>query len=175
MTYYKIKANLGHNDNVTEFQENMLQSIKKYLTRVTTNQDEELPFNQGDERLATAALMYHLIAVDGHVDQSEKDALRTVLKKNFEIEEDDLNELIDQAKKRDEEAVDLYEFTSVLKRKLDYNERLNLMDMLWKMVFADGVLHEFEDNIIWRVSELLGVSKRDRITIRNRVAKNNTT
>ena len=51
----------------------MLQSIKNYLTRVTTNQDEELPFNQGDERLATAALMYHLIAVDGQVDQSEKD------------------------------------------------------------------------------------------------------
>lgn len=152
----------------------MLQSLRSFLSNVNSNSVEELPLQQGDERIATAALMYHLIAIDGHVDQSEKEALREVLKKNFDIEEAELTELIDQAKQRDEEAIDLYEFTSVLKRKLDYEERLNVMDMLWKMVYADGVLHEFEDNIVWRVSELLGVSKRDRIAIRNRVAKGST-
>ena len=152
----------------------MLQSLRNFLSNVNSNSVEELPLQQGDERIATAALMYHLIAIDGHVDQSEKEALREVLKKNFDIEEAELTELIDQAKQRDEEAIDLYEFTSVLKRKLDYEERLNVMDMLWKMVYADGVLHEFEDNIVWRVSELLGVSKRDRIAIRNRVAKGST-
>ncbi len=152
----------------------MLQSLRNFLSNVNSNSVEELPLQQGDERIATAALMYHLIAIDGHVDQSEKEALREVLKKNFDIEEAELTELIDQAKQRDEEAIDLYEFTSVLKRKLDYEERLNVMDMLWKMVYADGILHEFEDNIVWRVSELLGVSKRDRIAIRNRVAKGST-
>ena len=153
----------------------MLQTLKNLLSNVATNSVEELPLQHGDERIATAALMYHLIAIDGQVDQSEKEALREVLQKNFEIDETELNELIDLAKQRDEEAIDLYEFTSVLKRKLDYEERLNVMDMLWKMVFADGVLHEFEDNIVWRVSELLGVSKRDRIAIRNRVAKDSPT
>jgi len=42
--------------------------------------------------------------------------------------------------------------------------------MLWEMAMADGVVHEFESNLVWRVSELLGVSARDRVTLKKLVA-----
>ncbi len=41
--------------------------------------------------------------------------------------------------------------------------------MMWEIVFADGEVHEFEDNVVWRVAELLGVSSRDRIRLRKRI------
>ncbi|WP_428688058.1 TerB family tellurite resistance protein, partial [Roseibium sp.] len=71
----------------------------------------------------------------------------------------------------DEEAVDLYGFTSVLKRTTDEAERLAIVEMMWEIVYADGHVHEFEDNTIWRVAELLGVSTRDRMSLRHKVAQ----
>jgi len=69
----------------------------------------------------------------------------------------------------DREAVDFYYFTSVLKRTLDDDGRQKIVGMLWDIAFANGPVDEFEENTIWRIAELLGVSTRDRV-LRQRVA-----
>jgi uncharacterized tellurite resistance protein B-like protein len=75
--------------------------------------------------------------------------------------------LIDEAWESEREAVDLYRFTSVLKRRLDEEGRVEVVAMLWEMANADGDLHEFEENVVWRVAELLGVSSRQRVSLRH--------
>jgi len=70
----------------------------------------------------------------------------------------------------DNEAVDLYHFTSLINRTLDEKGRLAIVEMMWEVVFADGSINEFEDNLMWRTADLLGVSSRDRIALRRRVA-----
>lgn len=45
-----------------------------------------------------------------------------------------------------------------------------MIELLWRAVFADGVVNELEDNMVWRTAELLGVSSRDRMILRKRVA-----
>ena len=67
------------------------------------------------------------------------------------------------------EAVYLYNFTSDLNRALDDDGRRRIVEMLWEVIYADGRLNEFEDNLVWRVADLLHVSSRDRIEIRLRV------
>ncbi len=148
----------------------MLTSLKRFLKIVTLGEDDRLSFAEDDHRLAVAALLVHTISVDGIVDDSERDVLRNVLQKGFDLSEEDTRELIEEANRRDNEAVDLYGFTSVLKRKLPPEERLKVVEMMWELVYADGVVHEFEDNTIWRVAELLGVSSRDRLSLRRKVA-----
>jgi tellurite resistance protein len=71
-----------------------------------------------------------------------------------------------QATTNEREAVDLYRFTSVLKRRLDEDGRKQVIGMLWDMAHADGTVHEFEENVVWRVAELLGVSTRERVELR---------
>ncbi len=66
----------------------------------------------------------------------------------------------------DRESVDLYRFTSQLLRSLDEDGRRRIVKMMWQMVYADGNLNEFEDNIVWRASDLLGISTRDRVELR---------
>ena len=70
---------------------------------------------------------------------------------------------------RDGEAVDLYRFTSILMNTMSASDRIGFIEILWEMVYADGVRHELEDNVVWRISELLGVSGRDRVLMRQRV------
>ncbi|AEV39365.1 protein containing DUF1332 [Pseudovibrio sp. FO-BEG1] len=149
----------------------MLDALKKFFKDLSNEQEEAGRFSEDDERLAVAALMFHIIAVDGEIEQQELDQLKRVLQQQYELNEEDTKELMELAKVRDEEAVDLYGFTSVLKRKLEPEQRLKVIEALWEMVFADGSVHEFEDNTIWRVAELLGVSSRDRMQLKQKVAQ----
>jgi uncharacterized tellurite resistance protein B-like protein len=71
----------------------------------------------------------------------------------------------------DGEAVDFYHFTSVLKRALDGDGCQKIVEMLWDIAYADGLVDEFEENTIWRITELLGFSTRDRVLLRQRVAE----
>ncbi|SDR31374.1 TerB family tellurite resistance protein [Pseudovibrio sp. Tun.PSC04-5.I4] len=148
----------------------MLESLKKFFKNLTLEKEEDKRFSVDDERLAVAALMFHIIAVDGEIEQQELDQFKRVLQQQYELDEEDTKELMQLAKQRDDEAVDLYGFTSILKRKLEPEQRLKVIEALWEMVFADGSVHEFEDNTVWRVAELLGVSSRDRMLLKQKVA-----
>ena len=77
--------------------------------------------------------------------------------------------LFRSGEKAEREAIDLYAFTSVIKRRLNEASRVEFIELMWEMVYADGVVHELEDNIVWRVAELIGVGQHDRIAMRQRV------
>jgi uncharacterized tellurite resistance protein B-like protein len=82
--------------------------------------------------------------------------------------------LVEAATEANREAIDLYQFTSLLNRSLDEAGRLRIVEMMWQLVYADGRVNEFEDNVIWRAADLLGISSRERIKLRRRVAGERT-
>ena len=55
-------------------------------------------------------------------------------------------------------------------RSVNEEGRLRIVEMMWELVYADGQVSEFEDNVVWRAADLLGVSSRDRIDLKHRVA-----
>ena len=113
--------------------------------------------------------MYHVIAVDGVVREEEKLKMAQVLAEHFDLDTDQTKSLAKDAKIAEHEAIDLYKFTSILKQALNQEERVTMVENLWEMVFADGVLHELEDNVVWRISELLNVDRRDRMHLKKKV------
>lgn len=143
----------------------MLSAVRKFLADITQSETEETD-GAKDERLAAAALLVHISGIDGSVSDDESEKLRDLLKARFDLKDDDAEHLVSRAVDADQEAVDLYGFTSVLKAKLDEEERAHIVEMMWEIVFADGEVHEFEDNLVWRVAELLGVSSRDRVRMK---------
>lgn len=143
----------------------MLRAIRELIAELS---GEEPPksFAADDQRLAVAALLVHIVAIDGVVRDSERETLRRILAEHYELTTDDTEALVEEAKRRDDEAVDLYGFTSVLKRNLGEEERRQVIAMMWELIYADGEVTEFEDNIVWRVAELLGVPSRERIELK---------
>ena len=75
-----------------------------------------------------------------------------------------------EATKAEQEAIDLYRFTRLLNRSLDEDGRRRMVEMMWQVVYTDRQVTEFEENLIWRAADLLGVSSRERIELRQRVA-----
>lgn len=149
----------------------LFNSLKQFVRDVALGDEGKKNFADDDKRLAAAALLFHLVDVDGVVEESESQKLKEILQRHYELTDEETVRLVEAAKQKDSEAVDLYGFTSVLKRSTDEEERLAIVEMMWEIVYADGQVHEFEDNTIWRVAELLGISTRDRMTLRHKVAR----
>jgi uncharacterized tellurite resistance protein B-like protein len=125
-----------------------------------------------DPRVAAAALMFHVMDADGERSEGEQDRLEAVMAETYGLGDDELAAVVAAAEQAEREAVDLYTFTSVLKRHLDEEARTEFIGLLWDIVYVDGELHEVEDNVIWRVAELIGVSARDRVLMRRRASEN---
>lgn len=147
----------------------MLQAISDWIARLAHAGEGGEAFTGADPRLSVAAILVHIVAVDGIVTDDEKRRLREVLRAHYELSAEETERLVEEATERDESAVDLYAFTSVLKRELDEAQRRDVVELMWEMVFADGEVSEFEDNVVWRVAELIGVPARDRMVIRQKI------
>jgi uncharacterized tellurite resistance protein B-like protein len=148
----------------------MLDLLKSFIADFSEGEKQPRHFDENDYRLAAAALLVHLTTIDGHASDAEQAKLRSVLQTRFSLDDAKTEELIAAATEADNEAVDLYHFTRLLNRTLDEDGRRRMIEMMWEIVYADGSRTEFEDNIVWRVADLLGISSRERIELRQRVA-----
>lgn len=145
----------------------MLDRLKAFFGALSERTDKDR-LGADDPRVAAAALMFHVIDADGVREEAERRRLREVLAQTHELSGDELDRVVSAGEAASREAIDLFAFTSVLNRELDETARVELVGLLWDMVYADGELHELEDNIVWRVAELIGVSTRDRMLERRR-------
>ncbi|MGH6763402.1 MAG: TerB family tellurite resistance protein [Phyllobacterium sp.] len=123
-----------------------------------------------DPRLAAAAILFHVMDADGERQENEHRRIADVIAKAYNIEGPALDRLLAAGDEAEQQAVDLYSFTSVLKRNLDNEARIRFIELMWEVVFADGHAHELEDNVVWRIAELIGVSSRDRMVMKKAVA-----
>ncbi len=148
----------------------MFESFKKIFSELGGD-DATHPghYDENDYRLAAAALLVHAAAIDGSFVEVERDKLRSVIKQRFELSDAETDALIEEATKAEQQAIDLYKFTARLNRTLNEVGRARVVEMMWQVVCADGVITEFEDNLIWRAADLLGISRTERIALRERV------
>src|SRR3954464_6638081 len=149
----------------------MLDTLRQFIADIVSpGANEARAFDETDYRLAATALLVHVISLDGAPSAIEKRKLHSVLESRFKLDPGTADQLIASATLVEGEAVDLYHFTSVIMRSVDEPGRLRIVEMMWEGVYADGRVSEFEDNVVWRAADLLGVSSRDRIDLKHRVA-----
>lgn len=153
----------------------MLDKLRQIVADLASGSgSEHHRFDDNDYRLAAAALLVHLISIDGDPSESEQRKLRSLLKSRFELDDASVDELIVTAKRLEGESIDLYRFTSLIMRAIDEKGRARIVEMMWELVYADDHVSEFEESVIWRSADLLGVSSAERIALKNRVAAEKT-
>jgi uncharacterized tellurite resistance protein B-like protein len=148
----------------------MFEAFRNFLSDVVEGGKHPSRFAENDYRLAAAALLVHAAAIDGNVTDVERNKLHAVIKRHFGLDDATTDELVVEATQAEHEAIDLYHFTRLISRSLDEDGRKRLVEMMWEIAYADGHVTEFEENLLWRAADLLGVSAHDRIELRHRVA-----
>jgi uncharacterized tellurite resistance protein B-like protein len=149
----------------------MLDEIRRLFAELHGGGKHSSHFDANDCRVACAALLVHVATLEHDLTGPARQKLAALLGTRFSLTHELTDELIEAAVAADREAVDLYHFTHLLMGTVDEKGRLRVVEMMWEMAFADGAISEFEDNMMWRVADLLAVSPHDRIALRQQAAQ----
>jgi uncharacterized tellurite resistance protein B-like protein len=116
-----------------------------------------------------AAPVVEAAKLDGTFDEAERTRITALLEERFGMAADDIAALIAAADEETDLAGGLYGFTKTVRDNFDHAERVSMIEMLWEVAYADGVLHDFEANMLRRVAGLLYVTDQESGTARKRV------
>ncbi len=122
--------------------------------------------------LAASALLVEAAVMDGTFDEAELKVITALLCERFSLNASEAAELIEDAKKVVEGSIEIYGFARTIKDSLDNAERVEIIEMLWRVVLADGQVDDYESNLIRRISGLIYVSDRESGDARKRVMEN---
>lgn len=145
----------------------MINRIRKLFTGMDAGDPET---HRADGRaLAAAVLMVEAARLDGDFDESERRSIRSLVTDRFGLDDAEADDLIAEAETVHDDSNHLVRFTRAIKGTCPPEERVAIVEMLWEVVYADGVLHDYEANLLRRVGGLIYVSDRDRGAARKRV------
>jgi uncharacterized tellurite resistance protein B-like protein len=119
--------------------------------------------------LAAAALLVHAASVDTDFDAAERAKILELTENRLDLTAEEAQTLLRAAEHADGQSVQLLGFTRAIKDKFSYESRVELIEMLWEVVYADGRVDEYETQLMRRIGGLIYVTDRDRGFARKRV------
>jgi uncharacterized tellurite resistance protein B-like protein len=134
--------------------------------------DQDLSRGKDELQLAVAALLLEAaMVVDGRFDERERAIIRGILQQRFGLSSADAQELLAAAERRVEGTAQLFGFTRTINRRLARERKVEVIEMLWEVAYADGVLDPLEDSLLRRVGGLIDVSDHERGEAKQRVLR----
>ena len=143
----------------------MFDKLKTFFDKKT----EITEFSFNSDKIAVVALLISTAKYDGNFDDSEKLEIQKLIESYFSLSSQKTDDLFKAAEKLESEANDLHQFTRSLNEVLNEEEKLKIMELIWKIVMADGVIDNYEENLVRRLSGLLYLQDKDIGNIKNKL------
>lgn len=138
--------------------------LKQWIAEAFGAASAEDPHAQQHARnLAVAALLVEVLRADYDVSAPERRQVLDSIRELLELEPAECEALLLSAERQVDGAHDLHQFTSELNRGLSHEDKLQLLEQLWRVAQADATVHHYEEHLIRRVADLLHVSHREFI------------
>ncbi len=155
----------------------MLRSIKAFFDKRIAPAEAVTARRATEEalRMATAALLLEAVKADAEIADEELVTVRRGLEKKFGLPEKDISKIMDLAGRELDQATSLYGFTRLVDKGFGYEDKKEIIELLWEVVYADGILDKHEEYLVRRIADLVQVSHRDfieaKLRVKNRIAK----
>ena len=143
----------------------MFDNLKTFFDKKTDL--TEISFDS--EKIAVVALLISTAKYDGNFDESERLEIHNLIKNYFSLSNESTDDLFKAAEKIENEANDLQQFTRSLNKLLNEEEKLKIVELIWKIVMADGIIDNYEENLVRRLSGLLYLQDKDIGNIKNKL------
>ncbi len=131
-----------------------------------------LPAPEADSQptlqLATAVLLIEVMQSDAECAFEEQAAILRILKERFHLSDAEVKELAEQGQEASRKAIDFFRFTSLINRELGIPEKIQLVEYLWQVVYADGHVSAGENHIMRKLVDLLYIPHGDNIAAKMR-------
>ena len=108
-------------------------------------------------QLATAVMLVEVMRANVEIGDAERRTVITALRDKFALADDEIDRLVELAHKTAQEATDYFAFTSHINAHFDMAAKLRMIEHMWHVAYADGVLSAHERHVLWRIADLLHV------------------
>ena len=120
-------------------------------------------------QVATCALLLEVAKSDYEFSSMEKTTIAAILKKDFQISAEAIEELMEIAKMQRKESIDLWEFTHLINENYSKEEKIKVVEAAWKVIYADKKLDKYEDHLVHKLARLLRLRHSDLLEAKLRV------
>lgn len=143
----------------------MLDQLMKFLAG---GEAPDVASGGDDLKIAVAALLIEAGRMDASFDSAERAAIERILAERFALRPEAVRSLVAAAEARIDRTAQYYPFTREICLKLSREERVEVLEMLWKVAYADGRLDPYEDALLRQIAGLIHVPDRERGLARQR-------
>ena len=148
----------------------MIESIRSFFDkRLSKKEDDSSDFVMSRVDLTCAALLIEVMNADHETDEREHEEFTKLLQESYRIADEDLEALTALAQSAARDATSLYQFTRLINDNYDMQQKIALIENMWRIAFSDEQLDKYEDHLIRKVSELIYVSHSDFIKAKLKV------
>ncbi len=144
--------------------------IKKFFgEKAPSDIDQEKKDDSHDIRVATCALLLEMANADGEFSKEEQDNIVSLLKKKFQLSSEYAEELIQSSQKKLDGSIDLWQFSNLINQNYSREEKINMVEMVWEVIYADGKLDQHEDYLVHKLGKLLRLSHKELIDAKGKI------
>jgi len=148
----------------------MIDLLKKVFGKVTKDSatDNEQDSSH-DIRIATCALLLEMSHIDGEFSEPERENIIAILKKDYHLSDEHAARLIAASKQELKASTDLWQFTNLINQNYSFQEKIDVIETVWKIAYTDGKLDKHEDYLVHKLATLLHVSHKQLIEAKLKV------
>jgi len=150
----------------------MKRFIKKFFGEKSSNKENQDEINSSVIEEAVVVLLLRAASIDGKKDEQEIEAIKRLIIKQFNYDEEKASMLITSASEKEENSADLFEWSKIINDHYDLDSKKIVFSMMCEIICADGLIDPFESNLIRRLSGLLYISDKDAGAIKKKVMNN---
>lgn len=142
----------------------MIDFIKKVLSQgMEESPEESRDVQPHDVRLAACALFLEMAKIDDEFSMNEREMILSILKEEYALSDAHASTLAEEAEKQRKESVDLWHFTNLINQHFSREEKIRVVELLWKIIYVDGKLDKHEDYLVHTMANMLNLSHDDLI------------
>jgi uncharacterized tellurite resistance protein B-like protein len=142
----------------------MIENIKKFFSeKIDTSEQKSETYSEHAVSIATCALLLEMAHADNEFGDDERDHIISVLKSSYGISENDAKQLMDLSEQERRESTDLWQFTNLINQNYSREEKIQVAETLWSIVYKDGKVDQHEEYLMRKLTYLLDLDHQDMI------------
>ena len=146
----------------------MIDVVKKFFQKAPVEEVREEDKAQKIQ-VATCALLLEVANSDEEFSESERENIVRILEEDFRLSDEYAQEIIERAERERKERIDLWGFTRLINENYSIEEKIKIIEMVWKVIYADGKLDKYEDYLAHKLSKLLKLEHKQLIDAKLKV------
>ena len=148
----------------------MIELLRKFLSK---GAGESFSARQQDIshdlRIATCALLLEMANIDGKFSESERESIIRILRKDYQLSVEHATALMEAADEELKRSIDLWQFARLINQNYSTDEKIQIIEMIWKIVYIDGNLDKHEDYLVHKLANLLRLTHKQLIDAKVKV------